>query len=178
MKQNYHQSLSARSIQLPSLGTLMGNPQKRQAGPLDQVRWGLDHTACRGGTLLAGGRKKSHSKLEPGQFVLWLSRQWNVLNPCEDLLCCGPEKNTKSEVEEENMPSQQVSAHMAPPSCERRVWHLTFLTMKDGKTVAGANFIRWRKIPLALICSSTFCWMSLCSHIWIDISAVLEWAEV
>lgn len=48
-------------------------------------------------------------KPEPGQFILWLSRQWNTLNPCEDCAAAGPEMNTKSHTEDENMPTQQVA---------------------------------------------------------------------
>lgn len=88
-------------------------------------------------------------KPEPGQFVLWLSRQWSALNPYEDCTVQGPGWTPNHTVKMRTCPVSRLRRRWGAP-CEKCAWHLIFLTMKDDNGVADANFFRWRKMCRAL----------------------------
>lgn len=121
MKQAYHQSLSAASMELPFAFHFDGyNPNRDRPAHLIKRSEPHRQIICTGETSMIGEERKKRRrnlsfKPEPGQFVLWLSRQWSALNSCEDCCCrrycccCwGPGMNTKSHGEDGKMPSQQV----------------------------------------------------------------------
>lgn len=129
MKHYYHQSLSAEGIELPLLPTLMGNPYRDRLPHLIKCSEPCRQIICTRGTT-----KNLLFKTEPGQFILWLSRQWNASNPYENCATVGHKITPWGW---EHAYSACWSKDGAP--CERWVWHLIFLNMKDDDAVAGAN---------------------------------------
>lgn len=113
-------------------------------------------------------------KPEPGQFVLWLSRQWSALNPYEDCAAVGPSWTPNHTVKMRTCPLSRSRWRWGAP-CEKCVWHLILLTMKDDNAVADANFFQMEKNASCLICSCIYGWLPLYSEIgWIFISNILE----
>lgn len=93
MKRRYHQSLSARNIELPLPLTLMANPSRDGGWPTwssaailvdtsyaPPLEWG--GKGCGGVSSMT--KTSLLFKTELGAFVLWLSRRWSAVNPWED----------------------------------------------------------------------------------------------
>lgn len=91
-RQSYHQSLSGWGIELPLPSTLIGNPNGTSLGPLDQVAASLIEWADSPGGRADWKKKNPLIPPEPGQFVLWLSRQWNALQSYDN--CTRPKMST------------------------------------------------------------------------------------
>lgn len=81
-------------------------------------------------------------KPEPGQFVLWLSRHSDALNPYE---ICSAVGHQITQWGWEHAHSAGWGGDGAP--YETCVWHLIFLNMKDDSAVTGANFSDGEKCP-------------------------------
>lgn len=113
----------------------------------------IDRSYAPGGLQWLKNKKKKRIDLlfkpEPGQFVLWLSRQWSALNPYEDCAAQGPGWTPNHTVKMRTCPVSRLRRRCGAP-CEKCAWHLIFLTMKDDNGVADANFFRWRKMCRAL----------------------------
>lgn len=104
-------------------------------------------------------------KPEPGQFVLWLSRQWSALNPYEDCAAEGPRWTPNHTVKMRTCKVSRLRWRWGGPPV-RDVWHLIFLTMKDDTAVTDANFFQMEKNAPRLISRCTCAWQPFYSELW------------
>lgn len=168
MKQRYHQSLSAGNIELPLLSTLMGNPHRDWLAHLIKCSEPHRQIIYTRGTSMTENpppQKNLLFKPEPGQFVLWLSRQWSALNPYEDCAAEGPRWTPNHTVKMRTCKVSRLRWRWGGPPV-RDVWHLIFLTMKDDTAVTDANFFQMEKNAPRLISRCTCAWQPFYSELW------------
>lgn len=116
-------------------------------------------------------------KPEPGQFVLWLSRQWSVWIHMRIALLWARDEHQITWWRWEHAHSASWGGYGGPPY-EICVWHLIFLTMKDDNAVADANFFQMEKDAPCLISSCICGCLPLYSEIrWIFICNILEYVK-